>query len=182
MGYFWEGGVTIDTPINDYLHFTRQAACKDNKLIAQGIALGIWLWVISPCKGRSIDSCQSFCPYRALAPPKIPPRVLPWASSSLPLQGAYQLIPDMHSLIYEGGSKSRPHQTTAPNQCVGFAQLRARNVIGISNIPNICGQLKIKIEKACVHFGHKLIKGNIQQRPLTNIAICDVCFVHRETS
>ena len=41
---------------------------KAQKLLAQGIALGIMAANLSPCKGKSLINClvlESFCPYRA---------------------------------------------------------------------------------------------------------------------
>ena len=57
---------------------------KAQKLLAQGIALGIMAISKAPCKGKSFVYCQvfeSFCPYRAM----------PWARSFCPFKacGAY---------------------------------------------------------------------------------------------
>ena len=44
-------------------------ALKGQKLLAQGIALGIMAISKAPCKGKSFVYCQvfeSFCPYRAI--------------------------------------------------------------------------------------------------------------------
>ena len=41
---------------------------KAQKLLAQGIALGIMAISKAPCKGKSLINClvfKSFCPYRA---------------------------------------------------------------------------------------------------------------------
>ena len=41
---------------------------KAQKLLAQGIALGIMAANKAPCKGKSLINClvlESFCPYRA---------------------------------------------------------------------------------------------------------------------
>ena len=46
----------------------KQHAQKGQKLLAQGIALGIMAISKAPCKGKSFVYCQvfeSFCPYRA---------------------------------------------------------------------------------------------------------------------
>ena len=46
----------------------KQHALKGQKLLAQGIALGIMAISKSPCKGKSFQipgNIQSFCPYRA---------------------------------------------------------------------------------------------------------------------
>ena len=46
----------------------KQHALKGQKLLAQGIALGIMAISKAPCKGKSLVYCQvfeSFCPYRA---------------------------------------------------------------------------------------------------------------------
>ena len=46
----------------------KQHALKGQKLLAQGIALGIMAISKAPCKGKSFVYCQvfeSFCPYRA---------------------------------------------------------------------------------------------------------------------
>ena len=46
----------------------KRAALKGQKLLAQGIALGIIAVYKTPCKGKSFVYCQvfeSFCPYRA---------------------------------------------------------------------------------------------------------------------
>ena len=46
----------------------KQHALKWQKLLAQGIALGIMAISKSPCKGKSFQipgNIQSFCPYRA---------------------------------------------------------------------------------------------------------------------
>ena len=42
----------------------KQHALKGQKLLAQGIALGIIAICKTPCKGKSFVS-ESFCPYRA---------------------------------------------------------------------------------------------------------------------
>ena len=45
-----------------------QHALKGQKLLAQGIALGIMAISKAPCKGKSFQipgNIQSFCPYRA---------------------------------------------------------------------------------------------------------------------
>ena len=46
----------------------KQHALKGQKLLAQGIALGIMAISKAPCKGKSFQipgNIQSFCPYRA---------------------------------------------------------------------------------------------------------------------
>ena len=46
----------------------KQHALKGQKLLAQGIALGIIAISKAPCKGKSFVNClvlESFCPYRA---------------------------------------------------------------------------------------------------------------------
>ncbi len=46
----------------------KQHALKGQKLLAQGIALGIMAISKASCKGKSLVYCQvfeSFCPYRA---------------------------------------------------------------------------------------------------------------------
>ena len=46
----------------------KQHALKGQKLLAQGIALGIKAISKAPCKGKSFQipgNIQSFCPYRA---------------------------------------------------------------------------------------------------------------------
>ena len=46
----------------------KQHALKGQKLLAQGIALGIIAVNKAPCKGKSFVYClvlESFCPYRA---------------------------------------------------------------------------------------------------------------------
>ena len=46
----------------------KQHALKGQKLLAQGIALGIMAISKAPCKGKSFVYCQvfeSFCPFRA---------------------------------------------------------------------------------------------------------------------
>ena len=46
----------------------KQHALKGQKLLAQGIALGIMAISKAPCKGKSLINClvfKSFCPYRA---------------------------------------------------------------------------------------------------------------------
>ena len=46
----------------------KQHALKGQKLLAQGIALGIMAISKAPCKGKSFQipgHIQSFCPYRA---------------------------------------------------------------------------------------------------------------------
>ena len=46
----------------------KQHALKGQKLLAQGIALGIKAISKAPCKGKSFVNClifESFCPYRA---------------------------------------------------------------------------------------------------------------------
>ena len=47
----------------------KQHALKGQKLLAQGIALGIIAISKAPCKGKSFMFClkfKSFCPYRAI--------------------------------------------------------------------------------------------------------------------
>ena len=46
----------------------KQHALKEQKLLAQGIALGIIAISKAPCKGKSFVNClvlESFCPHRA---------------------------------------------------------------------------------------------------------------------
>ena len=46
----------------------KQHALKGQKLLAQGIALGMTAISKTPCKGKSLMNCpvfESFCPYRA---------------------------------------------------------------------------------------------------------------------
>ena len=46
----------------------KQHALKGQKLLAQGIALGIIAISKAPCKGKSLVYClvlESFCPFRA---------------------------------------------------------------------------------------------------------------------
>ena len=46
----------------------KQHALKGQKLLAQGIALGIIAISKAPCKGKSFVNClvlESFCPFRA---------------------------------------------------------------------------------------------------------------------
>ena len=46
----------------------KQHALRGQKLLAQGIALGMMAISKTPCKGKSFVFCQvfeSFCPYRA---------------------------------------------------------------------------------------------------------------------
>ena len=48
--------------------YQKQHALKGQKLLAQGIALGIIAISKAPCKGKSFVYClvfESFCPYRA---------------------------------------------------------------------------------------------------------------------
>ena len=62
---------------------------KAQKLLAQGIALGIMAISKAPCKGKSFVYCQvfeSFCPYRAFLYLLIIPRALPWARSFCPFR------------------------------------------------------------------------------------------------
>ena len=50
------------------LKFQKQHALKGQKLLAQGIALGMMAISKAPCKGKSFMYClefKSFCPYRA---------------------------------------------------------------------------------------------------------------------
>ena len=47
----------------------KQHALKGQKLLAQGIALGMMAISMTPCKGKSLMFClvfESFCPYRAI--------------------------------------------------------------------------------------------------------------------
>ena len=67
---------------------------KAQKLLAQGIALGIMAANKAPCKGKSLINClrlESFCPYRATGLCPLIPRVLPWAKSFCPFR-AYGAI------------------------------------------------------------------------------------------
>ena len=62
---------------------------KAQKLLAQGIALGIEAINKSPCKGKSFINYlifESFCPYRAPCLHPYLPRVLPWARSFCPFR------------------------------------------------------------------------------------------------
>ena len=46
----------------------KQHALKGQKLLAQGIALGMMAIGKAPCKGKSLVNClvlESFCPFRA---------------------------------------------------------------------------------------------------------------------
>ena len=75
----------------------KQHALKGQKLLAQGIALGIIAISKAPCKGKSFVNClvlESFCPYRATGLCPSIPRVLPWARSFCPFR-AYAL----HTII-----------------------------------------------------------------------------------
>ena len=57
---------------------------KAQKLLAQGIALGIMAANKAPCKGKSFKelvNLKGFCPYRAPFWLLFIPRVLPWARS-----------------------------------------------------------------------------------------------------
>ena len=57
-----------------------QYALKGQKLLAQGIALGIKAMSKAPCKGNSFIYCQgvkSFCPYRATGYRPKQPRASP---------------------------------------------------------------------------------------------------------
>ena len=60
----------FDTPSFNLLKFRMwfKYGLKAQKLLAQGIALGIMAISKAPCKGKSFVYCQvfeSFCPYRA---------------------------------------------------------------------------------------------------------------------
>ena len=60
---------------------------KAQKLLAQGIALGIMAISKAPCKGKSfkiLGNIQSFCPYRATSLCPQLPRAMPWASGFCP--------------------------------------------------------------------------------------------------
>ena len=62
---------------------------KAQKLLAQGIALGIKAVSKAPCKGKSFMYCLdflSFCPYRATDCVQKRPRALPWAKSFCPFR------------------------------------------------------------------------------------------------
>ncbi len=64
-------------------------ALKGQKLLAEGIALGILAISKAPCKGKSFKipgDKQSFCPYRATSSVFIIPRALPWARSFCPFR------------------------------------------------------------------------------------------------
>ena len=68
---------------------------KAQKLLAQGIALGIEAINKSPCRGKSFINWlifESFCPYRATCLRPYLPRVLPWARSFCPFR-AYGVHP-----------------------------------------------------------------------------------------
>ena len=67
---------------------------KAQKLLAQGIALGIMAISKAPCKGKSFVYClvfEGFCPYRATDLRPSLPRAMPWARSFCPFRacGAY---------------------------------------------------------------------------------------------
>ena len=62
---------------------------KAQKLLAQGIALGIMAMSKAPCKGKSFVYClilEGFCPYRATSLHPSLPRALPWARSFCPFR------------------------------------------------------------------------------------------------
>ena len=62
---------------------------KAQKLLAQGIALGIIAISKAPCKGKSFVNClvlESFCPFRASNLRPWLPRALPWARSFCPFR------------------------------------------------------------------------------------------------
>ena len=67
---------------------------KAQKLLAQGIALGIMAISKAPCKGKSFVYClvfEGFCPYRATDLHPSLPRAMPWARSFCPFR-AYWVI------------------------------------------------------------------------------------------
>ena len=67
----------------------KQHALKGQKLLAQGIALGIKAISKAPCKGKSFVNClifESFCPYRATGLRPGLPRAMPWARSFCPFR------------------------------------------------------------------------------------------------
>ena len=67
----------------------KQHALKGQKLLAQGIALGIIAVSKAPCKGKSFVNClifESFCPYRATGLRPGLPRAMPWARSFCPFR------------------------------------------------------------------------------------------------
>jgi hypothetical protein len=75
---------------------------KAQKLLAQGIALGIMAISKAPCKGKSFVYCQvfeSFCPYRAtgLRPKK--PRAMPWARSFCPFRACGAYLRNLNNLL-----------------------------------------------------------------------------------
>ena len=60
------GKFKVNTLLNFRMWF--KYGLKAQKLLAQGIALGIMAISKAPCKGKSFVYCQvfeSFCPYRA---------------------------------------------------------------------------------------------------------------------
>ena len=62
---------------------------KAQKLLAQGIALGIMAISKAPCKGKSFVYClvfEGFCPYRATDLHPSLPRAMPWARSFCPFR------------------------------------------------------------------------------------------------
>ena len=71
---------------------------RGNALLAQGIALGTRKLMFSPCKGKSPNMKQCFCPFRAKLPTSIYlgrcPRLCAFAPS-----GRYRLIAYNYSLL-----------------------------------------------------------------------------------
>ena len=68
---------------------------KAQKLLAQGIALGITATYNAPCKDKSFVNClvlESFCPYRATGYRPKQPRALPWAKSFCPYRACCQKL------------------------------------------------------------------------------------------
>ena len=79
---------------------------KAQKLLAQGIALGIMAANKAPCKGKSLINClklESFCPYRATGLCPSIPRVLPWARSFCPFRayGVYMQNLSQESITFK---------------------------------------------------------------------------------
>ena len=65
---------------------------KAQKLLAQGIALGIMAISKAPCMGKSFVYClvfAGFCPYRATGYRPKQPRALPWAKSFCPFRACW---------------------------------------------------------------------------------------------
>ena len=98
--------MTGKRPLNIYLLKFRmwfKYGLKAQKLLAQGIALGIMAISKAPCKGKSFVYClvfEGFCPYRATDLHPSLPRAMPWARSFCPFRACGAYLRNLNYLFF----------------------------------------------------------------------------------